>query len=427
MSSQSVKKFIQLLHRSQLVSDARLKAALSDRESGGRLPHDARTLANFLTQQGLLTSWQQKRLLSGKQHGYFLGDYCLQRHLGSGGMSSVFLAKHRLINRTVAIKVLPSKRIGEGSYLARFEREAQATSRLSHPNVVRVFDIDHHGDTHFMVMEYVAGSDLKAMVKSTGPLPLDRVAHYIAQVAVGLQHAHERGLVHRDIKPANLVVNEADVVKILDLGLARIVDSEEVASLTIDNAEKMMGTADYLSPEQARSAHSVDARADLYSLGCTMYYLLSGHAPFTEGTIAQRILMHQTQNPLDVRACREDCPHAIADLCMKMLAKTPDDRIQSAGTIAVRLGRWLQANDLSRANSTYAGFAKTPLPSRTIFASPSPSLDPPVTVDAESPSLTSTRKARNNPKMKTPASLWLFLALLLLICTGLVILVVWKQ
>lgn len=310
-------------------------------------------LTAHLTASGLLTDWQAKNLLMGRARGFHLGDYTLQGQLGRGGMGSVFLARHRLIDRQVAIKIFSSKLGEEEAMLRRFDREAFATAKLSHPNIVRVFDIDQQGDTHYMVMELVRGQDLRAMVKQSGPLPLTKAAHYMAQAAVGLHHAHGRGLIHRDVKPANLVVTQDDVLKVLDLGLALIRNDEAVAALTVTNAHTMMGTADYLSPEQALHAHEVDYRADIYSLGCTFYFLLTGQAPFNEGTIAQRILMHQKDMPRDVRALREDCPHALATICMTMLAKRPEDRTASGNDVAKGLCRWLLSNGFETSNTTY--------------------------------------------------------------------------
>ncbi len=425
MSDLTVEEFINVVHRSQLVSKDVLIDALSDCKTDGALPHDPVVVANHLQDKGLISSWQQKNLLLGKSRGFFLGTYRLLGHLGTGGMSSVFLAKHGSIDRQVAIKVLPSARIGENSFLDRFEREAIATSRMSHPNIVRVFDIDEEDGTHFMVMEYVSGQDLKVIVKEQGPLPLEKAAHYIAQAATGLQHAHERGLVHRDIKPANLVVNGDDLLKVLDLGLARMEDDDDLASLTVANAENMMGTADYLAPEQALNAHAVDHRADIYSLGCTLYFLLTGHAPFTEGTIAQRILKHQQEQPKDVRAERSDCPHAIADVCMTMLAKDPADRFASAGAVANRLQRWLMSKGFATSSATYAVNDDVPI---TI---PAASLDGVDSVELpiadEERSLAKSRRSRSTQRVRTPLALWIFLAISIGLCVVLLIFVLLRQ
>ena len=422
MADLTVKEFIDVVHRSHLIDKDQLIGALSECKANGALPEEAEEVADFLQHKGLITQWQQRNLLLGKSRGFYLGDYCLLNHLGTGGMSSVFLAKHQLIDRMVAIKVLPSAKVQDSSFLERFEREAQATSRLSHPNIVRVFDIDEQDGTHFMVMEYVSGRDLKEIVKAEGRLPLERAAHYIAQTAVGLQHAHNRGLVHRDIKPANLVVNQDDVVKILDLGLARLDNDNELASLTVANAE-MMGTADYLAPEQAINAHTVDQRADIYSLGCTFYFLLTGHAPFTDGTIAQRILLHQTEMPPDVRAIRDDCPHAVADVCMRMLAKSPADRLQSGGIIASRLDRWLQTRGFPTEAATYAsGGELIQLPIATA-SNPQP-IGP---MQDATESLTDMRRRRSQRQVRTPIGLWIFLGLSVLVCVALVVFVVMRN
>jgi len=245
-----------------------------------------------------------------------------------------------LMQRRVAIKVLPRHKVGDSSYLARFRREAQAVAALDHRNIVRAYDIDNEGNTHYLVMEYVAGRDLNTMVKNDGPLDYDDAADFIRQAAEGLQHAHDANLIHRDIKPANLLVDARGTVKILDMGLARFID-EEQASLTRVHDENVLGTADYLAPEQAQDSHTADHRADIYSLGCTLYYLLTGHPPFREGTLAQRIVKHQTEAPTSLYEDRPDAPQPLVDVCLRMMAKQPAARIQSAGEVARVLGTWL--------------------------------------------------------------------------------------
>ena len=422
MADLTVKEFIDVVHRSRLIDKDELIDALSLCKQQGQLPRDADAVAHCLLQQGLVTAWQQQNLLAGKTRGFFLGKYKLLAHLGTGGMSSVFLAEHALIRRKVAIKVLPSGRVGDASFLDRFAREAKATARLSHPNVVRVYDIDQQGDTHFMVMEYVAGRDLKAMVGEQGPLPLPQAAHYIAQAAMGLQHIHENGLVHRDIKPANLLVDEQDVLKILDLGLARLEDDEEeTASLTVAYSENVMGTADYLAPEQARNCHEVDNRADIYSLGCTFYYLLTGHPPFVEGTLAQRMLKHQTEKPNDVRADRTDCPHALADVCMTMLAKDPAQRFVAAETVASRLQRWLDTQAFKRGGlaAPAQGISPETASGRSVSSN--------LSVADEPTAIGQQRRQRNRQTIRAPISLWVFLAVSVLICLVLLIFLLLRE
>ena len=235
-------------------------------------------------------------------------------------MSHVYLAEHTLMQRRVAIKVLPKNRVEDSSYLGRFHREARAAAALDHRNIVRAYDIDNDGDVHFLVMEYVEGSDLQSVVKEQGPLDYARAADYIRQAAKGLHHAHQAGLIHRDVKPANLLVDPHNVVKLLDLGLARFTE-DQLASLTVAYDENVLGTADYLAPEQAINSHGVDGRADIYSLGCSFYYLLTGQPPFPEGTLPQRLAMHQKSPPPDIRLKRPDAPQDLIDICLRMMAK----------------------------------------------------------------------------------------------------------
>jgi serine/threonine protein kinase len=347
MASVSAEKLLDLLKRSGLVenTDQITKAlgVLMD-ESGGLLPGDPKTVTNFLIEKKLITEWQSEKLLEGRYKGFFLGKYKLLGHLGTGGMSSVYLADHVLMQRRVAIKVLPKGRVEESSYLARFKKEAQAAARLDHRNIVRAYDIDEDKGTHYLVMEFIEGTDLQKLVKESGPLDYELAAQYIAQAAEGLQHAHDANIVHRDIKPANLLVDGSGTVKILDMGLARLDDGDdEKASLTVMHDENVLGTADYLSPEQAVNSHLVDGRADIYSLGCTLYYVLTGHPPFPEGTLPQRILAHQNSTPESIRKERADVPEELLAICEQMMEKKEDDRQQSAIEVAQQLVVWLQS------------------------------------------------------------------------------------
>ncbi|WP_231953977.1 serine/threonine-protein kinase [Pirellulimonas nuda] len=333
-------KLVELVRKSGLVESDRLDAFLAKATAEhGALPADKR-LAELMVTAGMLTPWQTEKLLAGKHRGFRIGKYKLLGQIGKGGMSSVYLAEHILMRRRVAIKVLPQNRVKDASYLERFQLEARAVARLDDPNIVRAFDIDNEANVHYIVMEYVDGSDLHQHVSKHGTLDYDTAADFIAQAANGLAHAHEMGLVHRDIKPANLLLDKRGTVKLLDLGLAKLTEDEE-PSLTLAHDENVLGTADYLAPEQALNSHKADARADIYSLGCTLYFLLTGRPPFPEGSISERLLKHQVEEPQSILKFRPDAPLSLVEICARMMAKKPDERIQSAADVAELLTQWL--------------------------------------------------------------------------------------
>jgi eukaryotic-like serine/threonine-protein kinase len=348
MGKPSLDTFLDLVRWSGLVEKNQLDSLLLDLQTAAtdKSAVGTEAVARKLMESGLLTRWQCGKLFDGKHKGFFLGKYKLLDYLGTGGMSSVYLAEHVLMQRRVAIKVLPRNRLEDTSYLARFHREAQAAASLDHRNIVRAYDVDNDGDNHYLVMEYVDGQDLQRMVKNRGPLAFEIAADYIRQAAQGLAHAHQIGLIHRDIKPANLLVDLNDVVKVLDLGLARFTD-EDRASLTVAYDENVLGTVDYLSPEQALNSHDVDARADIYSLGCTLYFLLTGHPPYPDGPLPQRVMMHQKQQPPSILIDRPDAPSDLVAICQKMMEKKPEDRYQTAGEAADALSAWLRAHGYS--------------------------------------------------------------------------------
>jgi eukaryotic-like serine/threonine-protein kinase len=335
-------KLIELVKRSELVDDAVLESFLTKlaAEGEGSLPDNPDKLADRMVADGLLTEWQSKKLLAGKYKGFRLGKYKLLGEVGKGGMSAVYLAEHILMRRRVAIKVLPKTRVKDASYLDRFRLEARAVAKLDDPHIVRAFDIDNDGDTHYIVMEYVDGPDLHRVVSQNGPLDADTAADYIAQAATGLAHAHEKNLIHRDIKPANLLVDRTQTVKLLDLGLAKLTE-DDGASLTLAHDENVLGTADYLAPEQALNSHGADERSDIYSLGCTLYYLLSGRPPFPEGTISERLLKHQVEEPESLLKVRPELPISLVEICNKMMAKRPELRFETADQVSERLTQWL--------------------------------------------------------------------------------------
>ncbi len=335
-------RIFELIEKSRLVESAVLSAQLElvRQRHDGVLPEDPVLVCKELEEAGIITRWQCEKILQGKYKGFFLGNHKLLGHLGSGGMSSVYLAEHMVMKHKRAIKVLPKSKLGNNSYLERFQREAKAIASLNHPNIVRAFDIDNEKDTHYLVMEYVDGADLQTLVRKHGPLPFAVAADYIAQSARGLHHAHEAGLIHRDVKPANILVNKKGVVKVLDLGLA-LFSEETDPSLTMEYNDKVLGTADYLPPEQAINSHKIDSRADMYGLGCTLYFLLTGHAPFPDGSIPSRIIRHQNSMPPDIRKDRADCPGELDGVCVKMMQKDPRYRYANCLQVAEILEAWL--------------------------------------------------------------------------------------
>jgi serine/threonine protein kinase len=361
---QTIDEFLRLLRASGLVEAERLDRFLEPwLGSAGQVP-DA--LVAALVEGGLVTPWQIDQLRKGRHKGFILGKYKLLRLLGTGGMSSVYLAEHSTLHHKVAIKVLPVKRVDQSSYLARFEREAQASARLNHPNICRAFDLDTYGSIHFIVMEYIEGIDLYAKVKRDGPLEVRETAELIRQTALGLHYAHEEGLIHRDIKPANLILDKRGTVKVLDLGLALAHDDDR-SSLTREHDEKVLGTADYLAPEQARDSHLADRRSDIYALGCTLYYLLVGKAPFASGTLAERIRAHMNQPAPNLLEKRPDVPTAIAELYFRMMEKHPEARQQTAQEVADALANWLAGGATTRGRGRYEP-QRRPAPRRSADA-----------------------------------------------------------
>jgi serine/threonine protein kinase len=264
--------------------------------------------------------------------------YRILEVLGAGGMGVVYKAIHRLMERVVAVKVIDRRLTGRPDFVARFRREVKAAARLSHPNIVTAYDADQAGETHFLVMEYVAGTSLDREVERRGPLPVREACDLVRQAALGLQYAHERGTVHRDIKPHNLLLTPGGQVKILDFGLARVLDEGGPAATPLPSGN-FLGTPDYVAPEQARDPGRADIRADVYSLGCTLYHLLAGHPPFPAGTALQKLIAHQQCPPPALTAARDDVPAELTRILERMLAKDPAGRYPTPADVAADLLR----------------------------------------------------------------------------------------
>lgn len=337
MSNDASEKLIDLVKRSDLVTPKKLDAFLErSAQVPGGMPAEQEKVAEMLVADGLLTRWQADKLLAGKHRGFRLGKYKLLGQIGKGGMSHVYLAEHVLMERRVAIKVLPRQRVKDRSYLSRFQLEARAAARLDDVNIVRVFDIDNEGDTHYIVMEYVEGRDLHQTVSQNGPLPFVTAVRYVAQVATGLQHAHEMGLVHRDIKPANIMLNrrgaDPDVVKVLDFGLVKEVDS--------DGQRGMAGTPLYMSPEAIQMPGTVDPRSDLYAVGAVGYFMLTGRVVFEANDMQQLLHMHLEETPAAPSLLRgERLPEELEDALLACLDKNRAKRPQTARELSLRLDK----------------------------------------------------------------------------------------
>ncbi|OAI55138.1 hypothetical protein AYO44_00030 [Planctomycetaceae bacterium SCGC AG-212-F19] len=349
MAVSRVGTFIENLRELQLLEPMRLDEVVRLPQARG---DDPMPLARELVQRGLLTPYQLNVLGKGAGRDLVIGPYRLLDRLGEGGMGTVYKACHMAMGRMVALKVIKREKLSNPVAVKRFLQEVQTAGKLVHPNIVMAFDAGQGNDTHFFAMEYIEGVDLAKLVRMNGPLPVMEACDYIRQAAQGLQHAHEKGLVHRDIKPNNLIVARIApgsgstngsvsaagmasraVVKILDLGLARL-HGDEGSALTRIGA--VIGTPEFLAPEQAKNSHNVDIRADLYSLGCTFYYLLAGKVPYRGATIAETLVKHQTEEPAALDA-RPDIPPQLWLVVKKLLAKKPEDRYQTPADLILAL------------------------------------------------------------------------------------------
>jgi tRNA A-37 threonylcarbamoyl transferase component Bud32 len=302
----------------------------------------AHELAQELVRQQRLTPFQAEAV-AGRQQ-LVIGNYVVLGKIGEGGMGQVFKARHRRMDRLVALKMLPAAVSKDERAIQRFQREVKAVARLSHPNIVTAHDADECNGVHFLVMEFVEGSDLASLVHQQGPMPIPQAVDCIVQAARGLEYAHRQGIIHRDIKPANLLLDAAGTIKVLDLGLARFAvaaDALAGASETdtgLTHSGWVLGTADYMAPEQALNAKQADHLADVYSLGCSLYYLLTGRSLYAGQTVVEKIVAHRERPIPSLRQARADVPEQLEAVFQKMVAKDPTDRYQSMTEILTALG-----------------------------------------------------------------------------------------
>jgi WD40 repeat protein/serine/threonine protein kinase len=373
MAADRLASFLDALRETEVLEPAQLEEVNLLPQSQGT---DPVPLARLLVHKGWLSRYQVNQLVQGRGRDLVLGPYRVLDRIGEGAMGQVFKAHHAPMNRIVALKLIRKERLGNPEAVRRFYREVQAAAKLAHPNIVLAYDAGQVGNTHYFAMEYVDGFTLDRVVREAGPRPIAQACDFIRQAALGLQHAFERNLVHRDIKPANLLLTRPAaaagsngarpapaVIKILDMGLARLQEGPAENVLTQDG--KVVGTPDYLSPEQALDARQADIRSDLYSLGCTFYFLLTGRPPFAGSSMTEVLLKHQMEQPAPLVHLRPDVPAEVATIVARLMAKSPDGRYQTPAEVAADLEPWCQpgargAGPATSATSEWAALTGTP-------------------------------------------------------------------
>ena len=334
----ALKEFADSLDQSGLISSEELDVFQSSSPDLA-LIFEPEELASRLVEAGKLTPFQVDVVMEGRARELVLGQYEILDKLGAGGMGVVYRARHRRMKREVALKVLQRDALENPVLLERFHREVQAAAKLTHPHIVTSHDADEWDGVHYLVMEYIAGHDLQQLVKAHGPLKFEQAAGWIMQAAQGLGYAHTQGIVHRDIKPANLLIDEDHTLKILDMGLARF--EAECASMDgLTHTGQIMGTVDFMAPEQASDTATADARSDIYSLGCTFYFVLTAKPVFPGNTIVHKIMAHARDPRPSLQELRTDLPVEVDQVLKKMMAIDPADRFQSMAEVVEAL-EWM--------------------------------------------------------------------------------------
>lgn len=349
----SVEQFIDSLTELRLV-DAEQARDLREEMETNR-PADTETLSKRLVSDRLLTEFQAAALRKGQGERLTLGDYLILDEIGKGGMGRVLRARHLRMDREVAIKILADAALAKPDLVDRFRREVRAAAKLSHPNIVRAYDAGEQDGVSYLAMELIEGRDLTRVVASDGPLPIPRAIDYTTQAARGLQYAHSQGLIHRDVKPQNLLVDKQGVVRILDLGLARMRETAGEADVAT-HTDQIMGTVAYMAPEQAVDTHAADERSDIYSLGCTLFVLLTGRIPYPGATAIEQVLAHREAEVPSVCELRPDVPEELAAVVKRMMSKRPEDRLQKMEHVVAALA---SPGDLEALTAATTGDAAT--------------------------------------------------------------------
>ncbi|WP_417731600.1 serine/threonine protein kinase [Rosistilla oblonga] len=320
---------------SELITPAQLAEAVAALRAGGQKVDD-KLLAAALVRDGLLTGYQAEQLKAGRTK-LNLGPYIITDFIGQGGMGQVFKGVHKVMGRECAVKVLPLQKVTDETR-NNFLHEIRMQAGLDCQYLVRAFDAGKDGQIHYLVTEYVPGTDLRRHIKKNGALPVSEAALYIHQAALGLDYAHQQGLVHRDVKPGNILVTPRGRAKVSDVGLA----AWSTAMSSDPRAGKIVGTADYLSPEQILTPDNIGPASDIYGLGCTLYYCICGKVPYPGGNTASKCRRHCEDLPMHPRKFAEDIPEEFVDIIADMMEKDPNDRIASAAEVAARLEPWLE-------------------------------------------------------------------------------------
>jgi serine/threonine-protein kinase len=369
--SVSREEFQRNLSDSGLLEVEDLRSALDVLDSLPGNP-DGETLARYLARTGRLTAFQAEAVLRRRFADLRVGNYDVLSQVGAGGMGAVFRARHRRMKRVVALKILGRQADREGTFARRFQREVETIARLGHPNIVMAFDAGEAEVGLYLVMEFVEGRDLGTEVASRGPLPAADAVDRILQAARGLAYAHGQGFIHRDVKPANLLRDSSGLVKVADLGLARLEaqDSDEAGG-SLTQAGGILGTAEFMAPEQAIDSTSVDHRADIYALGCTLFFLLTGKAPYQANSVMALLLAHRDKPIPSLCEVRPGLPAALGEVFRKMVAKKPEERYQTMAEVVRALEELRPAASAPEAGPAAPG----PLPTNALPFQPTVALD----------------------------------------------------